>query len=139
MSEAMVRTTISPEELAQRAGELVERVRQGELAVIESAGRERAVLLDATDYRLLRALAACASDARGPASVQGQEEVGSPDAQILRDFLSGAISLGKTAQRLGLSRFDLMDRLRRLDVPLGLGPSSLEDALAEIAVARKLP
>ena len=29
--------------------------------------------------------------------------------------------------------------LRMLDVPLWLGPSSLEDALAEIAVARKLP
>lgn len=129
MSEVMSRTTISPEDLAQRAGELVERAGQGELAVIASAGRERAVLLDATDYRLLRALAACASDPHG----------GSSDAQALRDFLSGTISLGKTAQLLGLSRFDLMDRFRRLDVPLGLGPSSLEDALAEIAVARKLP
>ena len=64
MGNRMVRTTISPEELAQRAGELVERVGQGELAVVESAGRERAVLLDATDYRLLRALAACASAIR---------------------------------------------------------------------------
>ena len=137
MNSIMVRTTVSPEELGQRAGEMVERVEQGELAVIESAGRQRAVLLDATDYRLLRALAACASDS--PGCQAGHEEVCSADIETLRDFLAGAISLGKAAELLGLSRFDLIERFRRLDVPLGLGPSSREDALAEIAVARSLP
>jgi prevent-host-death family protein len=133
----MVRTTVSPKELGQRADEMVERVEHGEMAVIESAGRERAVLLDATDYRLLRILAACASDSRGCQA--GDQGVCSTDIQTLRDFLAGVISLGKAAQLLGLSRFDLMERFRRLDVPLGLGPSSLEDVLAEIAVARSLP
>jgi prevent-host-death family protein len=137
MSDVMVRTTVSLEELGQRAEEIVERVEHGELAVVESRGRERAVLLDSTDYRLLRALAACAADSRGCQA--GHGEVCSADIEIFRDFLAGTISLGKAAELLRLSRFDLMERFRRLDVPLGLGPSSLEDAQAEIAVARSLP
>jgi prevent-host-death family protein len=136
MGDVMVRTAVSTEELGQRAEELVERVEHGELAVVESIGRERAVLLDATDYRLLRALAACASQASGE---KGSSEHSSLDVETLRDFLAGTISLGRAAQLLGLSRFDLMERFRRLEVPLGLGPSSLEEARAEIAVARSLP
>jgi len=75
----------------------------------------------------------------GGDTVAEQEELASFDAEILRKFLSGTISLGKTAELMGLSRFELMERFRTLGVPLGLGPSSLEDALEEIAVARKLP
>jgi prevent-host-death family protein len=125
----MTRTVISQKDLKNRAGEIFERVRQGEMAVVESPGEEQIVLLDAVDFRLLQALAACAADA-------SEEEVSS-DARILRDYLHDEISLGKAAEELGLSRFDLADRLHRLDIPLPFGPVSLEDARSEIAVMRK--
>jgi prevent-host-death family protein len=124
----MTRTVISQTDLENRAGEIFERVRHGEMAVVESTGEEQIVLLDAVDFRLLQALAACAADA--------SEEISS-DARILRDYLHDEISLGKAAEELGLSRFDLADRLHRLDIPLPFGPVSLEDARSEIAVMRK--
>ena len=125
---SMTRTVISQTDLQNRAGEIFERVRHGEMAVVESPGEEQIVLLDAVDFRLLRALAACAADA---------SEEFSSDARILRDYLHDEISLGKAAEELGLSRFDLADRLHRLDIPLPFGPVSLEDARSEIAVMRK--
>jgi len=127
----MTRTIISQTDLEDKASEIVERVRHGEMAVVESSGEEQIVLLDATDYRLLRALAACATDAS-----ELEEEMAS-DARILRDYLGDEISLGKAAEELGLSRFDLADRFHRLGVSLPFGPVSLEDARSEIAAMRK--
>lgn len=53
----MTRTIISPSDLAQRTREILDQVEEGELAVVASGGEERIVLLNALDYRLLRALA----------------------------------------------------------------------------------
>ena len=62
----MTRTTISPSYLAEKTQEVVSRVQHGEIAVVESFGQEQAVLLDPLDFRLLRALAQCATaEARG--------------------------------------------------------------------------
>lgn len=128
----MTRTVISPTDLEDKAREIVERVRHGEMAVVESSGEEQVVLLDATDYRLLRALAACATYAS-----ESEEEEMSSDVRILRDYLDDEISLGKAAEELGLSRFDLEDRFHRLGVPLPFGPITLEDARSEIAAMRQ--
>ena len=127
----MTRTVISPSDLGDKGREIVERVRHGEMTVVEMSGDEQIVLLDATDFRLLWALALCATEASGSA-----EEV-PPEARILRDYLDDEISLGKAAEELGLSRFELAERFHRLGVPLPFGPESLEDARSEIAAMRK--
>lgn len=124
----MTQTKISERELAHRTREIVNRVQHGELAVVESSGKEQVVLLDALDFRLLRALAACA--------MRNPEEADSPDTRAIRNFLDGEISLGKAAELLQLSRFELRERFDRLGVPIRLGPASLEEARAEVAAAR---
>ncbi len=124
----MIRTVISQTDLGDKAREIGERVLHGEMAVVESLGKEQIVLLDAMDFRLLQALAACAS---GPS---GLDEEVSRDARVIRSYLAADINLGKAAEELGLSRFELLDHFRRLGVPLRLGPSSIEEALSEIAV-----
>ena len=128
----MNRTIISPTDLEGRAREIVERVRHGEMTVVETSGEEQIVLLDATDFRLLYALAACATEA---SELDGEM---SSDARILRAYLDDVISLGKAAEQLGLSRFELAERFHRLGVPLPFGPTSLEDARSEIAAMRKI-
>jgi PHD/YefM family antitoxin component YafN of YafNO toxin-antitoxin module len=128
----MNRTIISPTDLEGRAREIVERVRHGEMAVVETSGEEQIVLLDATDFRLLYALASCATETSEP---EGDTPA---EARILRAYLDDEISLGKAAEELGLSRFDLRDRFHRLGVPLPFGPASLEDAREEIAAMRKI-
>jgi hypothetical protein len=88
--------------------------------------------MDATDIRLLCALAACATEV---SELEGEAPA---DARILRAYLDDEVSLGKAAEELGVSRFDLVSRFRRLGVPLPFGPTSLEDARSEIAAMRKI-
>ena len=125
----MTRTIISPSDLSMRTREILDRVQEGELAVVASGGEERIVLLDALDYRLLRALARCATG--------GDANGGMLEARVLSDYLSEKINLGKAAELLQLSRFDLEQSFRRLGVPLRRGARSIEDAQAEIAAARR--
>jgi predicted HTH domain antitoxin len=123
-------TTISQADLARKTQEVVDRVQHGEIAVVESSGHEQAVLLDPVDFRLLRALAQCAIDHK--------ERESDPDVRALYSYLADEISLGKTADLLDLSRFELQERFLRLGVPLHLGPATLEEARAEIDAALKL-
>jgi predicted HTH domain antitoxin len=125
----MTRITISQADLAKKTQEIVDRVQHGELAVVESAGHEQAVVLDPLDFRLLQALAQCA--------IADSERESDPDAEALHAYLADEISLGKAADLLGLSRFELQERFLRLGVPLRLGPATLEEARAEVNAALK--
>jgi len=58
--------------------------------------------------------------------------------RVLSAYLDVNISLGRAAKLLNLNRFELQDRLNRLDLPLRLGPQSIEEALREIDAAREL-
>ena len=124
----MTRTIISPSDLSQRTREILDRVQEGELAVVASGGEERVVLLDVLDYRLLRALAVCATGG-GPGDL--------PEARVLRDYLDERVNLGKAAELLQLSRFEIERSFLRLGIPLRRGARSSEDAQAEIAAVRR--
>jgi hypothetical protein len=127
----MTLTTISQADLAGKTQEMVDRVQHGEIAVVERSGHEQAVLLDPLDFRLLRALAQCAIE------MEQEPSDGDPDVKALHAYLADEISLGKTADLLGLSRFEVQERFFRLGVPLRLGPATLEEARAEVASALK--
>jgi predicted HTH domain antitoxin len=129
----MTRTTITQVDLAKKSQEMLDRVQHGEIVIVETSGREEAVLFNPIDFRLLRALAHCAIDER-----ERGQEADDPDVRILHAYLADEISLGKAAELLELSRFDLQARFLRLGVPLRLGPATLEDALEEIRAARSL-
>lgn len=128
----MTRIIISQADLAKKTQEVVDRVQQGEVAVVETSGQEQAVLLDPVDFRLLQALAQCAIEERE----RGRSS--DPDVETLQAYLADEISLGKAADLLGLSRFELQDRFFRLGVPLRLGPATLDEARAEVAAALKI-
>ena len=128
----MTRTNISQVDLATNTQEVVDRVQHGEVAIIESSGQGQLVLLDGLDFRLLQALAQCA--------IEGKElgcEARDPDVQVMRRYLAAEISLGKASELLGLNRFELQERFRRLGVPLRMGPATLEEARADVAAALK--
>jgi len=126
----MTRTIISPSDLSQKTREILNRVQEGELAVVASEGEERIVLLDALDYRVLLALAFFVT--------RGDARSGAPlEFRVLRDYLDERISLGKAAQLLQVSRFELEASFQRLGIPVRRGPLSIEDAQAEIATARR--
>jgi prevent-host-death family protein len=118
--------TFSRTDLTRRTREILELVRRGQPAVIESYGKEQAVLLDAMDYRLLQGLAGLAA---------GRRE--SDTERLLGRYLEEEISLAKLAEILGASRFELMGRFERLGLPLRLGPADLDEAREEVETARK--
>ena len=132
----MTRTTISQADLTKKTQEVVDRVQSGEVTIVERSGQDQIVLLDPLDFRLLQALAQCAVDPKELGKELGGEAE-SPDAKSLRAYLAAEISLGKAAELMDLSRFELQARLHRLGVPLHLGPATLEEAWAEIDAARK--
>ena len=57
--------------------------------------------------------------------------------EVVDRVLADDISLGKGAELLGLSRFELQEHFVRLGVPLRLGPATLEEARAEVEAALK--
>lgn len=95
----------------------------------ERHGDEEPVLLDPLEHRLLQGLAGLAPGR------QGQDEV---MQDLLRRYLASEISLGKVADMLGVSRFELTERFKRLGVPMRIGPATLEEARDEVKVARDL-
>ena len=126
---------ISRTDLARRTREVVDRVQRGQMVVVKSYGEEQVVLLDVVDYRILKALAACAME------TENEEEATQDDwgfNQAIRSYMNDEISLGRTATLLGMSRFELMERFERVGIPLRVGPATLEEAQEEIEVARRL-
>jgi len=127
-------TSISQADLTTHIEEVADRVHRGEVTVVESSGHEPIVLMDLLDFRLLRALARCAIDEKERA-----QEPEDSDAKVLQAYLADEINLGKAADLLNLSRFELQARFLRLGVPLRIGPATLEEAWAEIEAARSIP
>jgi predicted HTH domain antitoxin len=152
---------ISRTDLARRTRQMVDRVRRGDMLIVESYGEEQVVIMDVTDYRIMRAVAAYhhlpphPSPANDPNVEPGglseeelakylqREEVvraagGETQARwnrVMTAYLDGHINLGRAARLLDLSRYELDERFRRLDVPRRVGAETVEEAQAEVEAA----
>jgi prevent-host-death family protein len=147
-----VSTIISKTDLARRARQVVDQARRGRPVIIESYGEEQVAVLDAADYRCLRAIVAYYALPPHPApisdptlaprgldqpEVQAAVAAAEGDSQaawnhVLAAYLDGDISLGRAAQLLGVDRFDLTERLNRLGLPLHLGSATPAQARQEL-------
>ncbi len=141
-----VATIISKTDLARRTRQIVNQARRGGAVIVESYGEEQVAILDAADYRCLRAVAAFyawppqpspATDTtltpRGLDTDEVQRAIAAADGdaqaawnRVLKAYLDGDISLGRAAQLLDLSRFDLLERMNRLGLPLHMGSADLQ-------------
>jgi prevent-host-death family protein len=150
--------TISKTDLARHTRQVVDRARRGGTIIVESYGEEQVVVIDAIDYRILRAVAAYQSLPPHPAPINDpglepsgltqaqieravQDASGSPQARwnaVLAAYLDGHINQGRAATLLGLSTYELDERFRRLDVPRRIGPETIEEAQAEVGAALDL-
>ncbi len=148
-----VSTTISKTDLARRTRQVVDQARRGRPVIIESYGEEQVAVLDAADYRCLRAIAAYYAlpphsapvndptlSPRGldrpevEAAVTGAEgDIQAAWNRIIAAYLDGDISLGRAAQLLGVERFELTERLGRLGLPLLVGSVTVAEAKQELA------
>jgi hypothetical protein len=145
----MMTILISRTELARNTRKTIEQARRIGPVVVESYGEQQAAVLDIIDYRLLRAVGSWEPDMSAPFSnpdaqprgltadeIKINQSAAEEDPQALWNLVISAyldlnISLGRSAELLGLSRFELQDRLNRLDLPIRLGPRSIADAELE--------
>jgi prevent-host-death family protein len=145
--------TISKTDLARRTRDVIDQARRNGAVMVESYGVEQVVVVDAADYRLLRA--AIDHQSTRPSSELVREPSMAPrglsqedvdqavsiaggDEQAAWDRILGAywdldISLGRAAELLRMSRFELHDRLVRLGLPILSGPESRAEARHESA------
>ncbi len=146
---------ISKTDLARRTRQIVDRARRGDTIIVESYGEEQVVVMDALDYRILRAAASHRMLPSHPSPVndpeiepaglseaeveQAERETdGSPQARwnrVIAAYLDRHINLGRAAVLLDLSSYELDERFRRLDVPRRIGPDTVEEARAEAKAA----
>jgi prevent-host-death family protein len=124
--------TISKTDLARNTRDIVDQARKGQTIVVQSYGEEQVVLLDALDYRILRALVNYALRQESEADIS---PIDTHLNKVISDYLEKRVSLAKAAELLDLSRFELMERFERLGLPLRQGPLTLEEVREEIAAA----
>jgi len=149
---------ISKTDVARRTREVLDLARRRGVVMVESYGEEQVVILDAIDYRLLRAVVA--SHDRGAGAGRAGDSLAAPlppdraaidraierasgDGQagwdvVLAAYLDLDISLARAAELLEMSTFELQDRLHRLGVVLYLGPESLAEGRSEVEALRRL-
>jgi prevent-host-death family protein len=150
--------TVSKTDLARRTRQIVDRARRGDTIIVESYGEEQVVVMDAADYRILRALAAYRALSPHPAPTSNpnvaptglseeavaqavQEAGGGAQARwnrVIAAYLDGHISRGRAATLLGLSAYELDERFRRLDVPRRVGPRTVAEAQEQVDTALRL-
>lgn len=148
-------TVISKTELARNTRQVVDQARRGQTVMVESYGQEQVAIVDATDYRLLRTVAAYGAALPHPAPLydedlapRGVDEATVEQALTEGDiqtawnlvvgaYLDGDISIGRAAELLHLHPIELTERLHRLGAPLRLGPLTVEEARAEADALRR--
>lgn len=135
---------ISRTDLARNTRKTIERARKEGPVMVESYGEEQVAILDAIDYRLIRAILNYQSDVADMRSVaapngltedelQGLVDQSGGNLQIKWDTVVAAhqnhdITFGRLAELLGTNRFELAARFNRLGIPLHIGPATIEEA-----------
>jgi len=127
-------------DLSRNTREVINAVLRGQTTVVESHGHPEVAILDIVDYRIIRAVMRYYAqrpeiEAPGGLSEQKVAALAAPQDRVnvvLVHYLAGAISLGRTAELLGLPWLDLRTRFLRLDVPLRTAPTDLAEAQADV-------
>ena len=141
---------IGKTDLARRTRQVLDRVRRGQTVIVESYGQEEAAIVSILDYRLLRAVSAYrnlpahSSPMSSSILPRGLAEAQVEDVQrraggdtqaawnmVIAAYLDGDISLGRVAELLHLSRFELMESFNQAGVPLHLGSATVDEARSE--------
>jgi predicted HTH domain antitoxin len=129
--------------LARSTRQVINNVLRGQTAVVESHGQPEVAIMDIVDYRITRAVMryhAQQPEIDVEEGLADQQVTSTSDPQerfnlILAHYLAGAISLGRAAELLELPWVDLRTRFQRLDVPLRVAPSDLQEARLDVEVA----
>ena len=136
---------ISPIQLIHDPADAFEAVQHGDTVIVEQQGKPPVAMVDLVDLEILRAV--IDHYIRRP---RFDPDVGLPDSEIeglegqalfdrvLSRYLADTISLGRTAEALGIPWAELRTRLSRLGIPIKTGPTDAEGIRRDALVAESL-
>ena len=126
-------------DLARQTRKVIRDAQRGMTVVVENHGQPEVAIIDILDYQILRAVMRFYAEPVELEPGAGLTDEALADLDPLEKveitmthYLAGAISLGRTAELLGVPWLDLRTRLLRLDVPLRQGPADSAEARAEV-------
>ena len=126
-------------DLARQTRKVIRDAQRGMTVVVENHGQPEVAIIDILDYWILRAVMRVYAEPVELEPGAGLTDEALADLDPLEKvevtmthYLAGAISLGRTAELLGVPWLDLRTRLLRLDVPLRQGPADSVEARTEV-------
>lgn len=126
-------------DLARQTRKVIRDAQRGMTVVVENHGQPEVAIIDILDYWILRAVMRVYAEPVELEPGAGLTDEALADLDPLEKveitmthYLAGAISLGRTAELLGVPWLDLRTRLLRLDVPLRQGPADSAEARTEV-------
>lgn len=119
---------ISLHEIPAREREVQASLAQGKRVLVQRDDGVRLPVADLLDYDIMVAVAS---------HFDGPPEPFRCHKAVLYQYLNREITVGKTAKRLNIDRTELIERFTRLDVPVRIGPDTLEEIRAEMRAARR--
>jgi len=139
--------SVSIAEVSLKTRRLLGAVRRGGTIIFEDEGQEKAVLIGAIDYRILRAVMHFLTARPDIESKQGLSEsklVGEARSQerfnqVLAHYLAEAISLSRASELLEMAPNTLRVRFDRLEVPRRIAPSGQEETNRDVQTALNWP
>lgn len=137
--------SIPKTDLARKTRQVLQAVQRGQTTIVENHGQPEAAIMDILDYRIMRAVLRYHAhkpeiDTEGGLPDIALADITDPQERfdlVMAHYLSEAISLGRAAELLDMAWADLRFRFNRLDVPIFVGPSSIEELQAELDMLRK--
>jgi predicted HTH domain antitoxin len=134
---------VSMADLARNWQRVIRSVQGGRMAVVETHGEPEVAIMDIADFRILRAVMRYyaqepeidAAEGLADAAIAALPDIQERYNLVMTHYLAGDISLARAAELLDLPWPELRARFLRLDVPLRLAPSDLDEALADVETA----
>ena len=136
---------ISKTDLARSTHQVIREAQRGYTVLVENHGQPEVAIIDIVDYQLQRA---AIHYFRSPQEYEKEVEINEailetlPTDQdrfnlVLGHYLAVHISIGRSAELLGMSPPELQVRLGRSGVPLRIGPESQEELDNEVKIIQR--
>ena len=136
---------ISKTDLARSTHQVIREAQRGYTVLVENHGQPEVAIIDIVDFHLQRATI---HYFRSPQEYEKEIEINEATLQtlptdqdrfnlVIGHYLAVHISIGRSAEFLGMSPPELQVRLGRSGIPLRIGPESKEELDNEVKIIQR--
>lgn len=136
---------ISKTDLARSTHQVIREAQRGYTVLVENHGQPEVAIIDIVDFHLQRA---AIHYFRSPQEYEKEIEINEATLQtlptdqdrfnlVIGHYLAVHISIGRSAEFLGMSPPELQVRLGRSGIPLRIGPESKEELDNEVKIIQR--